>query len=46
MTIRMLTLPGWQNSNADHWQTHWERRFAFKRVEQADWHWQIGRAHV
>ena len=37
--LRMLTLPGWQNSNADHWQTHWEQRFAFSRVQQADWHW-------
>ncbi len=39
MTLRMLTLPGWQSSNANHWQTRWEQRFAFKRVEQADWHW-------
>ena len=39
MTLRMLTLPGWQNSGPDHWQTRWEQHFAFNRVEQADWHW-------
>lgn len=34
---RVLLLPGWQNSGDDHWQTHWEQRFGYARVEQDDW---------
>jgi predicted alpha/beta hydrolase family esterase len=34
---RVLLLPGWQNSGDDHWQTHWERRFGYARVQQDDW---------
>lgn len=35
---RVLTLPGWQSSGPDHWQTHWERLDArVTRVEQDDW---------
>lgn len=32
-------LPGWQNSGPEHWQSHWEREFGFKRIEQSDWDW-------
>lgn len=32
-------LPGWLNSDPDHWQSLWERRFGDERVEQADWQW-------
>lgn len=35
---RLLTLPGWHNSGADHWQTHWEAALPnVTRVEQDDW---------
>ena len=34
----VLTLPGWHGSDADHWQSHWERAFpTVRRVAQADW---------
>jgi predicted alpha/beta hydrolase family esterase len=33
----VLLLPGWQNSGDDHWQTLWEQRFGYARVEQDDW---------
>ncbi len=33
----VLTLPGWQNSGPDHWQSLWEQRFGYMRVEQHDW---------
>ncbi|MCV2371113.1 RBBP9/YdeN family alpha/beta hydrolase [Roseateles oligotrophus] len=36
---RILLLPGWLNSDPDHWQSHWEQRFGYQRVEQADWEW-------
>lgn len=32
-----LLLPGWQNSGPDHWQSRWERRHGYRRVEQHDW---------
>jgi predicted alpha/beta hydrolase family esterase len=34
-----LTLPGWQNSGPDHWQSRWEVLHGCERVEQADWNW-------
>jgi predicted alpha/beta hydrolase family esterase/diadenosine tetraphosphate (Ap4A) HIT family hydrolase len=35
---RVLTLPGWQGSGPDHWQTLWERLDAtIARVQQPDW---------
>ena len=37
--VRILLLPGWQNSGPDHWQSHWQRRQGFARVEQDDWLW-------
>ncbi|MEO7940437.1 MAG: alpha/beta hydrolase [Burkholderiaceae bacterium] len=33
----ILLLPGWQNSGPAHWQTAWERRHGYLRVEQHDW---------
>ncbi len=34
---RVLTLPGWLNSGAAHWQSRWEVLHGDTRVEQADW---------
>ena len=36
-TTSVLTLPGWQNSGPDHWQSRWEAAHGFTRVEQHDW---------
>lgn len=33
----VLILPGWQNSGAQHWQSLWETRHGYHRVEQHDW---------
>jgi predicted alpha/beta hydrolase family esterase len=33
----VLTLPGWQNSGPEHWQSLWEVAHGFTRVEQHDW---------
>jgi predicted alpha/beta hydrolase family esterase len=33
----VLTLPGWQGSGPGHWQTLWEERHGYRRVEQHDW---------
>ena len=30
-------LPGWEGSGAKHWQTLWEQRHHYQRVEQHDW---------
>ena len=35
----VLLLPGWLNSGATHWQTRWESRYGYQRVDQADWQW-------
>lgn len=35
----VLLLPGWQNSGPGHWQSRWEARHGFARVQQADWDW-------
>ena len=32
-------LPGWLNSDPDHWQSRWERELGHTRIEQADWDW-------
>jgi uncharacterized protein len=32
-----LTLPGYDSSGPQHWQTFWEARFGFVRIEQTDW---------
>ncbi|MEP6970433.1 MAG: alpha/beta hydrolase [Betaproteobacteria bacterium] len=36
-TIKVLLLPGWQNSGAEHWQSRWERQHGYERVQQHDW---------
>ena len=36
---RILLLPGWLSSDAAHWQSHWERQYGYRRVEQDDWVW-------
>jgi predicted alpha/beta hydrolase family esterase len=33
----ILLLPGWQNSDAAHWQSRWEAVYGDHRVEQHDW---------
>lgn len=33
----ILILPGWQNSGPTHWQSLWESRHGYQRVEQHDW---------
>lgn len=33
----ILILPGWQGSGPQHWQSLWETRYAYQRVEQHDW---------
>ncbi|MCF8209459.1 MAG: alpha/beta fold hydrolase [Rhodoferax sp.] len=33
----VLTLPGWQNSGPDHWQSRWEKLYGYTRVDQHDW---------
>lgn len=35
--VRVLILPGWQNSGPEHWQSRWEAQHGFERVQQADW---------
>ena len=37
--VRVLLLPGWENSGPGHWQSLWEREHGDLRVEQADWLW-------
>ncbi len=34
---QILLLPGWQNSDPDHWQSRWESIYGDHRVEQHDW---------
>ncbi len=34
---KVLLLPGWQDSGADHWQSRWERLHGHVRVQQHDW---------
>lgn len=36
-SANVLILPGWQNSDARHWQSRWEHLHGFSRVEQHDW---------
>lgn len=33
----VLVLPGWEGSGAKHWQSLWEQRHGYRRVEQHDW---------
>jgi uncharacterized protein len=36
-SLRVLLLPGWQNSGAAHWQSVWEQAHGYARVTQHDW---------
>lgn len=36
---RVLILPGWQDSGPAHWQSRWEQRHGYRRVQQDDWMW-------
>jgi hypothetical protein len=33
----VLILPGWQGSGPQHWQSLWQMRQGFQRVDQHDW---------
>ncbi|AEG91138.1 RBBP9/YdeN family alpha/beta hydrolase [Ramlibacter tataouinensis] len=33
----VLLLPGWGNSGPQHWQSLWEQRHGYARVEQHEW---------
>lgn len=33
----ILILPGWQNSDPEHWQSRWEDLYGYRRVDQHDW---------
>ena len=33
----VLLLPGWENSGPRHWQSLWQQRHGYVRVEQHDW---------
>ena len=37
--LQVLLLPGWQDSGPEHWQSRWEQRHGFTRVQQDDWLW-------
>lgn len=36
---RVLLLPGWLDSDVDHWQSRWETLHGHQRVQQSDWVW-------
>lgn len=36
-TQNVLILPGWQGSGAQHWQSLWQARQGYQRVDQHDW---------
>ncbi len=33
----VFTIPGLYNSGPQHWQTHWENKYGFKRIQQKEW---------
>jgi uncharacterized protein len=35
--VRTLIVPGLNGSGPDHWQSLWEKKYGFERVEQLDW---------
>ena len=37
MRATVLLLPGWRNSGPEHWQSLWEAKHGYPRVEQHDW---------
>lgn len=36
-STNILILPGWQDSGPGHWQSLWQNRHGYQRVEQHDW---------
>ncbi|MBS7350850.1 MAG: serine hydrolase family protein [Comamonas sp.] len=36
-TPTVLLLPGWQNSDPEHWQSRWQALYGYQRLEQHDW---------
>jgi serine hydrolase len=34
---RVLVIPGFGGSGPDHWQTLWEQKYGYERVQQEDW---------
>ena len=37
MNGSVFTIPGLYNSGPRHWQTHWENKYGFKRIQQIEW---------
>jgi predicted alpha/beta hydrolase family esterase len=37
MNAPVLTVAGLWNSGPQHWQTHWEKKHSWRRVQQRDW---------
>ncbi|MFZ3105165.1 MAG: alpha/beta hydrolase [Smithella sp.] len=37
MRLRTLIVPGLNGSGPGHWQTLWEEKYGYERVEQRDW---------
>ena len=37
MDTKVLVLPGWQGSGAEHWQMRWVAQHGYTLVEQDDW---------
>lgn len=37
MNLRVLQLPGWQDSGPNHWQSRWQALYGDTRVQQHDW---------
>jgi predicted alpha/beta hydrolase family esterase/predicted GNAT family acetyltransferase len=37
MYPKIFTIPGLYNSGPDHWQTHWENKYGFTRIQQENW---------
>jgi len=35
--VSILVQPGYASSGDDHWQTHWENAYGYRRIEQTDW---------
>jgi predicted alpha/beta hydrolase family esterase len=41
MTPTVLLLPGWHNSGPAHWQSVWQAKHGYTRVEQHNWDWPL-----
>jgi uncharacterized protein len=37
MSPKVLLLPGWHNSGERHWQTLWQEKYGYEKVEQHSW---------